>query len=280
MEETKIKWNEGDGYITATYEGSGNGSASISSDVNEGIDREQSITIETTKGNNPKSESVVVTQIGRREIFLPGDGDFILADGGTFNVLKNKDDKPDYSTWRGVYIQDIDGYLHSESEWDSSKTPNGIAVLTDECQFVVALESYSYKYWSNTSFEMANVETFYNKTDAIYDYNGLENTSSIISQLSVAKEDDYAAFVCNEYVFPNGKNGYLGAAGEWYQIGVNLDVINNMLNLLGRESIDFSAWTSTQRNASNSWQFRQGSSNYIFANSKTSTARAMAFTTI
>ena len=41
--ETKIKWNEGDGYITATYEGSGSGSASISSDVNEGIDREQSI---------------------------------------------------------------------------------------------------------------------------------------------------------------------------------------------------------------------------------------------
>jgi hypothetical protein len=88
--ETKIKWNEGEGYITATYEGSGNGSASISSDVNEGIDREQYITIETTKGNKPKSESVIVTQIGRREVFLSSDGDFILADGGTFNVLKNE----------------------------------------------------------------------------------------------------------------------------------------------------------------------------------------------
>lgn len=88
--ETKIKWNEGDGYITATYEGSGSGSASISSDVNEGIDREQSITIETTKGNNPKYESVVVTQVGRREVFLPSDGDFILADGGTLNTLKNE----------------------------------------------------------------------------------------------------------------------------------------------------------------------------------------------
>ena len=88
--ETKIKWNEGDGYITATYEGSGSGSASISSDVNEGIDRVQKLTIETTKGNNPKSESVVVTQIGKREVFRPSDGDFILADGGTFNVLKNE----------------------------------------------------------------------------------------------------------------------------------------------------------------------------------------------
>lgn len=88
--ETKIKWNKGDGYITATYEGSGSGSASISSDVNEGIDREQSITIETTKGNNQKSELVIVTQIGKREVFALSDGDFILADGETFNVLKNE----------------------------------------------------------------------------------------------------------------------------------------------------------------------------------------------
>ena len=88
--ETKIKWNEGDGYIIATYDGSGSGSASISSDVNEGIDREQSITVETTYGNNPKSESVNVRQLGKREVFLPSEGDFILADGGTYNVLKNE----------------------------------------------------------------------------------------------------------------------------------------------------------------------------------------------
>ena len=88
--ETKIKWNEGEGYITATYEGSGSGSASISSDVNEGIDREQSIKVETTQGSEPKSESVQVTQIGLREVFEPSDGGFVLADGGTFNVLKNE----------------------------------------------------------------------------------------------------------------------------------------------------------------------------------------------
>jgi hypothetical protein len=90
MEETKIKWKEGEGYITATYEGSGSGSASISSDINEGIDREQFINVETIKGSNPKVASVNVMQIGMREVFLPNDGDFILADGGTFNVLKSK----------------------------------------------------------------------------------------------------------------------------------------------------------------------------------------------
>ena len=88
--ETKIKWNEGKGYITATYEGSGSGSAFISSDINEGIDRVQSITVETTQGTGKKSVDVSVKQNGMREVFLASDGDFILADGGTYNTLKNE----------------------------------------------------------------------------------------------------------------------------------------------------------------------------------------------
>lgn len=86
--ETKIKWNEGDGYITAAYDGSGSGSASISSDVNEGIDREQSIKVETT--DKSVSATLVVSQEGLREVFLPSDGEFVLNDGGTLNVLKNE----------------------------------------------------------------------------------------------------------------------------------------------------------------------------------------------
>jgi hypothetical protein len=88
MIETKIKWNEGEGYITATYEGSGNGSALISSDMNEGIDREQSIKVETT--DKSVAATLMVTQEGLREVFACADGDFILADGGTFNVLKHE----------------------------------------------------------------------------------------------------------------------------------------------------------------------------------------------
>ena len=91
--ETKIKWNEGEGYITATYEGSGNGSASISSDVNEGIDREQSIKVETT--DKSVSATLVVSQEGLREVFFPSDGNFVLADGGTYNVLKSQESGED-----------------------------------------------------------------------------------------------------------------------------------------------------------------------------------------
>lgn len=86
--ETKIKWNEGEGYITATYTGSGSGSASIQSDLNEGVDREQSILVKTTKGNSSKTQSVSVKQLGMREVLNASDGAFILADGGTYNVIK------------------------------------------------------------------------------------------------------------------------------------------------------------------------------------------------
>lgn len=82
--ETLIKWNEGDGNIVAVYNGSGDGTITFSSDVaNEGIDRSQKIQVST----NTKNINITVSQIGLREIY---NEDFTLADGGTFNVLKNE----------------------------------------------------------------------------------------------------------------------------------------------------------------------------------------------
>lgn len=84
--ETVIKWNEGDGNIVATYNGSGDGTIAFSSDTaNEGIDRSQEVQVAT----NNLSVSVTVSQIGLREVFNASDGEFVLADGGTFNVLKS-----------------------------------------------------------------------------------------------------------------------------------------------------------------------------------------------
>lgn len=88
MVEKKIKWNEGEGYITTAYDGSGNGSASISTDANEGVDREQSVLVETTYGEPKDSESVLIRQAGLREVFGVSDGAFLLKNGGTFNILK------------------------------------------------------------------------------------------------------------------------------------------------------------------------------------------------
>ena len=76
-------WNDG-GSLSATYDGSGDGKAIFTSDVNEGIDREMSVIFADT-ARSVMTERMVI-QIGRREIF---NDDFVLSDGGTFNVLKD-----------------------------------------------------------------------------------------------------------------------------------------------------------------------------------------------
>ena len=74
------QWDDG-GSLSVTYEGSGDGTAVFTSDQNEGIDREMTVTF---KGAGQEIERTV-KQEGLREIF---NEDFTLADGGTFNVLK------------------------------------------------------------------------------------------------------------------------------------------------------------------------------------------------
>lgn len=90
MESETIKWNEGEGNIVATYTGSGNGPISLTSDApNEGLDREQLVTIRTTKGNNPKEESVLVKQPGLREEYITSDNEvYMTADNEIYGCLK------------------------------------------------------------------------------------------------------------------------------------------------------------------------------------------------
>lgn len=87
MATKTIKWNEGEGNIIASYSGIGSAILSLACDIeNEGLDREQEITIATTDGEI--STSLLVKQSGKREIFSVGGADFTLYDGATFNVLK------------------------------------------------------------------------------------------------------------------------------------------------------------------------------------------------
>ena len=87
MAELVKPWNDG-GSLTATYEGSGDGSAVFSSDVAEGLDREMSVAF--VDASRQVNVARTVKQIGKREPFVASDGDFVLADGGTFNVLKEE----------------------------------------------------------------------------------------------------------------------------------------------------------------------------------------------
>lgn len=80
------QWQDG-GSLTATYEGSGDGSAVFTSDLDEGLDREMDVTFIDT--SRKVSVTRTVKQIGLREVFTGYDERFITADGGTFNSIKD-----------------------------------------------------------------------------------------------------------------------------------------------------------------------------------------------
>ena len=94
-----------------------------------------------------------------------------------------------YQTIMGVYIEDIDGNLYTETEWDVSKTANGIAVLTDNCRFVMALEDAHIHacWWGSYGTTVSGITTVTNKTEAQADYDGEEQTSIILDQSVIAQ---------------------------------------------------------------------------------------------
>ena len=157
-------------------------------------------------------------------------------------MLAVTDKKPDYSKLRGVFIEDIDGCLYTQSEWDGSKIPNGVAVLANNCRFVVygyypqnslfdyqgsILYNANYVYDSYPTFGYGNMTT---------DYNGKNNTDRICSMEGL---DSWSIAVkCRNTVFPNGQYGYLAAAGEWKELLNNFNEVNNALSKAGMKRLD------------------------------------------
>jgi hypothetical protein len=89
MATVSIPWQTGGGNIKVNLTGVGAGSPTVKSDTpNEGLDREQAISWQTTFGTPQKTVQQTVRQSGKREVFNASDGEFILSGGGTFNVIK------------------------------------------------------------------------------------------------------------------------------------------------------------------------------------------------
>lgn len=60
---------------------------------------------------------------------------------------------------------------------------------------------------------------------AAYDFEGRANTEAI---LSVSQGFGSPAKTCSNYIFPNGQNGYLGAAGEMFVFYQLLDSLDSL----------------------------------------------------
>jgi hypothetical protein len=86
MRELIKPWNDS-GSLSVTYDGDRDGSATFSSDIAEGLNREMQVLFVD------QSRSVIVERLvrqeGMREELVDSDGGLLLSsDGGTLNVLK------------------------------------------------------------------------------------------------------------------------------------------------------------------------------------------------
>ena len=159
----------------------------------------------------------------------------------------------------GVYIQDTDGYCYTEAEWDGTYTPNGIAVITSNCQFVVALDdAYNDScQWGGYGGDIVGITTTTTASEAVDDYDGEFQTTHIIGALEGTNDGNVdgapAAEHCRAFVFPNGKVGYMGAAGEWQAVLDNKASVESALSKCGGTVMSYYYWTSTQFNSNGVW---------------------------
>lgn len=157
----------------------------------------------------------------------------------------------------GVFILDIDGSLYSKSEWSTSNNINavGVAVLTNNCKFVIAptTQSGSSLVWAphGAKDSVPGVITTNKLIAAISDYSGVSNSSVIVSKYRAGT--NYAAGWCQNFLFMNGKKGYLGACGEWQEAYNNVAEIDACMSLIGGTTIKGEHWTSTQYAANRAW---------------------------
>lgn len=148
-----------------------------------------------------------------------------------------------------------------------TRIPNGIAVISDDYQFVMALsDSSSYLSWGEPGVLVNNIVTTTDANIAKADYLGSNNTDKIIAQLGpgTVYNNCPAATYCKDYTFPNGQKGYLGSLGEWQEAGKFKTEIDTCLRMVGNAmNTKIYYWASTQWDGSNSWVlFWNNSSNY------------------
>lgn len=161
-----------------------------------------------------------------------------------------------------------------------------MAILTDDCKFVVAKEDAksSYVYWGGYGTDISTLTNYTSNTDAATDFDGVNNTSKIIAAIGNSNDgyrDGTAAGDCAAYTFPNGKTGYLGAAGEWQVARQNKEDLNSALTLIGGTTMKESYyWTSTECSSYGAWGQYFDSDSYLSNYSKNSSYCVRAFLAI
>jgi len=159
----------------------------------------------------------------------------------------------------GVYIQSVDGKLYTVANWSqSSSNANAVAVVTDNCRFIIAKTNYTTStHWSETPSIVSNVLVSTSATTAKTDYKGKSNTDYILAAFG---SNAPSAYYCSIFTFPNGQHGFLPALGELYAAYQNSTAINTALAKIGGDSLGSDVnWSSTQYNNEIAWYLRWSS---------------------
>lgn len=178
----------------------------------------------------------------------------------------------------GVYIQHVNGALYTESEWTAggyaNSDANGVAILSETVPaFVIAKENASSSTirWGGYGKTVPDIVTATSSATAVLDYDGAGNTPKIIEYLA-GTNDGYvdgapAAEACAAFTFPNGKNGYLPAIGEWQGAYNNKTAVVSAMSLIGGTAIKSDYyWSSTQKDSTYSWNLGWSSGHLDFYN--------------
>ena len=180
------------------------------------------------------------------EVFMTKTPNAVLVED-TKKVLYNIDSS-------GVYIQHIDGTLYRREDWIgkgfAQSEANGVAVIAEECAFVVATIKGSAE-WADTPALVEGLPSLNNEL-AKKDFEGAKNTSLILA----AGYETSAAKNCNDYIFPNGTRGYLPSLGELIVVERYSGKIDTALSTIGGSAFSSNYfWSSTQASASQAYLY-------------------------
>lgn len=135
----------------------------------------------------------------------------------------------------GVYIYS-NSLFYPSSAWnrDWEKQAEGVAIISDECRFLLAPTPVVGD-WSGDKFtDVPNLTIVQNWRDAILDYNGLENTEALLNARDVMRRIEFTE-KCYNYDKNNPGKWYQPAAGQMYLVRQNLDEVQKCLSLIGRK---------------------------------------------
>ena len=166
----------------------------------------------------------------------------------------------------GVYIAYSNGTLGPTS--GSASNAVGIAVVSDNCSFIIDKnnQTSNNQMWSNQRKDLS-LANYTSEAQAKTDYDGMHNTDIIMAEDS----QNVAAKYCREksITFGTTRNGYLGAAGEWWAIYNNWDTISSALSKIGGAALNVYEWTSTEYSSGYAWDLRKASGS-LYTGSKDS----------